>query len=1191
MKHLDFNELLTKLSSINFDDKKEEQKIRESLQEIFSTSYFNQQDLESFLEETNNTLLNNNLQLHKQYSDSIENYNKALILSIEKNKDQIDRYIQDAENKISEIQKQIISEKRIINQRISEEQKKNEIALEESAKIYEDEVNQINNEIKEKSDNINLINQRNENEKNLKLEQLQEEFDVEFKLINEQSTEIKNRYAVLIKDLNDELKVELTNKDEVYLGIKKTYTQSSVKFNDFINLKKDEYKKVILKNIESSKAKLLELDKQIELENTKHLQNKDAILQFHLEKTKALNIVFDVQKDVYNQKTSEIINDNNDTVTKINQVIRQKREMIDEKIKLLEKEKWQKQSKSTSIEEKSRINKEYNKIVNKLKKELIELTFKNKQELSKQDIIFQTNLFNHDYEHVKQINEWRYSKNLYDSERKRDQDLEVNRYNHEIFILEKKKILTEKILKEQQEIERINLDKILLPVESQIFFASSLQNREINLLNLEFESYKLDNQLNKQLLETKASLEEQALKYHYKKLEIDLEYNKKIINVQYQLEIEKNILQRNHEIDTLKLNLKLQEDLLNQKNNRLEVTLNSIIKSASLNIEILNNNFTYQSKKVRQVALSEEKKRHAIMQEIRIKNQFQINNTKTTRSIIVAKNDTEARSKINEYYFNKTLELYYNEEKLYKLLLELISLPAHPETVRQLTIIMIEALNITYESVIYILDLYYKNDKKASTSQLETLSDYKYRIKHEEIIDAYNDNIRVVNERKNDLVLRLDSLNEEKLLLINKSKQNYLLIDVYRKNKKSNKDESQEQQLKTLKIENKNIKDSIKKLTKLQKKFTKDLVPFNKTLERFIKEKNDNEKMLEMEINQDQVAYKHLLTKHNRSYLKVKKTLLNHNLETKKIYSQLLDKPFLNDQLIESTKKKFELIYQSLFSNLIQANQKLLSFWLNSYLTYKNEQEKTINQFEYSSNAAVEQIKKTFNRFLLTEDREINLLTQNYKSKNNQLENKLAKNKNDTQNKIKQIIDNYNNLYSLTEKRIADATDKNKYQIQLTSDNLTDVLTNLGKNYENDSEKLKRNNDKSIIKTNNNITSIKNEIDDNINKTNTRTNIIINKYENERKIHLKNMNAKRIRFINNINKSNKTIEHLTIDYKIKVNENLKLVKKANKDIEQKLKQFIVKNRKDRHKLTNKERSALKKSYRFKAKQIKAETRR
>ncbi|HKL95197.1 MAG TPA: hypothetical protein VJ845_02080, partial [Haploplasma sp.] len=60
MKPLDFKELLTKLSSINFDGKKEEQTIQESLKEIFSTSYFNQQDLERFLEETNNDLLSTN---------------------------------------------------------------------------------------------------------------------------------------------------------------------------------------------------------------------------------------------------------------------------------------------------------------------------------------------------------------------------------------------------------------------------------------------------------------------------------------------------------------------------------------------------------------------------------------------------------------------------------------------------------------------------------------------------------------------------------------------------------------------------------------------------------------------------------------------------------------------------------------------------------------------------------------------------------------------------------------------------------------------------------------------------------------------------------------------------------------------------------------------------------------------------
>lgn len=1191
MKSLDINNLIAKLDDIDFDNTNKEIEIKQSFANIISTKYFDNTIMTNFIEETNKELLNLNLVVNRQYSDYSENYSKALALSLTKNNEQINKYNIEAEASINSLQQKIIKEKKVLNQKIVIEQDNNIKNNVENLKIYDEEIRIINKEISERTAASNLVNQRLENEKSIKLAEYEKELEIKISELNTNIESLNNTYNSDLFVLKESIKNDLQVKDDNYLTIKKTHSQSLIKLNSFIDNQKIISKEQLQVNIDKHSELIKSVDEKINEENNLHQVNKEEINAKYLEKTKALNIVFDVQKDVYNNKTSELINKNNIAVTAINKTIRTNREIIEQRIITLEKEKWSKHSKTSSIEEKSSINKEYNKLINKQKNDLLSLGFKNKLELSKQEIIFQTSLFNHDFDHIKQINEWRYSKNLYDLERKEQLEKELSRYNHVINSHEKKKILYNNILSNKQEIVNVYLDKDLLPIESQLFFATSLQNREISLLNLEFESNKLNNQFNQKLLSTKLYLDEHIHRYNLELIKNEYAHKTKTLTIQYQLEIEREILKRNHDVGILKLNLDIQNALLNQKNAKYDEVLNSAIKESSINIELLNHDFLYESKNLRKVASIEKQKRNSIMQEIKIKNQILVIKNKSIRSILLSKNHTESREAINRKYFDISLNIYYQEEKLYKELLSFISIPAHPKKVRSLVAVSLETIDYFKDIVLEILEEFTKIDQIEAKEQLASLSEYKFRVKHEEILNNYNNSLKNINTRKNELTLKENELKEEYNNLENKFKQNLLLVKLYSKNNNGiDPNFNSKDELAAIRNENKSLKSSMDKNLKLRQVIIKDLIPLNESIKKYSDIKDKNELSLNKEINNEQKEYTLLLEKQNKTLLSAKKYLKNHTMSLNKQYNLLIEKPYISDATYSNVKKKFEQIYMNLYKTLVKFNQKLLNFWINTHLIQKNEQTKLIDQFDTSSNLAIAQIKKNYSRFISLDEKETDLLKRTHLENKNKLNINLVNQIKDSKQKIIDIEDGYKKYYNAKELEISESKNSIKSNLELTTINLNDVIANLNSNYQAQLAKSEKTYSKDNLKLDNQIKSINNDLESNISRTNSRTNLIISKHETERKNHLKNMTFKRNKLSSLISKLELKNKSLINDYEFEVNENLKLSKKVQRDLVIEKNKNIIKNKRDRNKLTNKERNSLKKSYKFKSKQIKSEAR-
>ena len=302
MMNDDLKKVLDKLNQINFNLENDEKEIKNRWIEIVSSCSIDPIIFEEFINNEKKNILNKNLEINKYYANLNEQFNKAYQIALEKNTKQINLYHSEAEKQIRQLHSQLLEQKKKSNQKITAEQiSYNKIAA-ENKKAYDDEMAIIQKEINETNKRSFLETQKLEHEKEKKLEIIENQFLAEKKRLENQLIEINKVYELKLIENDKELEDEIQNKDESYLTIKKTHTQTSVRLNNFINKVKQEFldKKEQLNN--EFFFKIEKIDEQILRKKEIFEKNKAKIQHLYLEKLKALNI----NNEVFNIGVEEL---------------------------------------------------------------------------------------------------------------------------------------------------------------------------------------------------------------------------------------------------------------------------------------------------------------------------------------------------------------------------------------------------------------------------------------------------------------------------------------------------------------------------------------------------------------------------------------------------------------------------------------------------------------------------------------------------------------------------------------------------------------------------------------------------------------------------------------------------------------------------------------------------------------------
>lgn len=1161
---------------------------------IFTSYEENQQNFDELISQLNKELIQNTLLIHKNYSSSIEDINRALKVAITKNESEIENFQVSSERNIKVLQTEVTTSKKVYKESMEVADLKYTRTVFDADTIYNEEIASIDVELKDLRQRYRVELQKNDNEKAVKLAHVSEQYEkvaVELKdKISLRRTETDTEINVLTNNINE----QKINTDETYLTIKTTHTQANVKFNEFVNTRKIEKDKNIEQLTLSYEASLIPYEKKLEKIKALYDSKIDDIQTEYSVKLKALNVIFDVQKNAYNDKTSEIIGKNNTEVTKINANFSAARDQIDNK--KLDANDLHRERLLETVDEHERnlLYRQYQKDIKKLNEQLTNEIETNEKLISEQEIKLQMHLYNHDAKHIEQINKWRQSKNIYEFERNQKFLKAKHEYQNDELAIKLELLLIKDELEAHKKIEEIKLNKDLQPIETQLVIASLVQEREINLLNTENETYQNTYKLQQSVITNRFFKDELIIRQEIELAKEKYRYNKAVINIKHQLEFEKMRQGRDHEIFVLDLNKKLQKSLLDQKYNIAKILLDSKAYQANLNINNLDARLNYETKLFRQQSLLEFEKRNTIISEIKLKNQRLSISEKTKRTLLLAKADANLHQAVSELLFKEIYSNYELESNAITFVNNIFKLPAHPETFRQVLKNVVEVLEYIKEYLTLTNNDFINIDSELYQKRIDNITEYKYRIKHEELINLYSNNIEQVKNKRTELLKDNEYITSQIRVLDNKKILNDSLIGNYKIDiTKANKEKDfyavthAKSQIRILLNENKLLKAKLKASERDIIRLSAKVIPLSKEIKALERKQKNAKVILDREKFKEELKYQKLLKNHIQQYYNFNKYINKRFNALNEIFFDLINKAYISADYFENSITRLLKNQKRYQININSKQQMFINNWLKLYNITKNDQNKIMTKFDNITEFSINKIRKMHIKFSDSERKEKVYLSQIYLNETKRNNDYIKKSEDNALSKIKAMQNQYKNNYATAELTIVNNNAKAKRGSSIISENLKGVLEQLKNENINNLLRIRKDIKKENITIETKLTSQIKNISEIERRNTIRTSAIISRYERRKERRFKQMQSFIKKYTNDIENIMKAQKANATRFKHNIKQNIRELNNYNLNLEIATKRYRFSSVRDQNKITRKEKRTLKNSYKFKRKQIKA----
>jgi len=241
VEKLSFLNLKEKINEILLNIDTIDEALKNDFSKLFSISAFENDDFLKFIDKASKSMIKINIKVQQHTSENIQNINKSFEIALSKNQNEIEDFNKKTETTINNLLKELETYKREQSDKIFGLRIKNETAKSEHYVVYEEEISQIQAEIKERKDSFLIEQNKLEHEKNAKLEKLNHQYKTKIDILENEIKALEKPFDEEITNLKLAFEEEQKNKDESYLTIKKTNQQSSIKFNDFIKELKSKY--------------------------------------------------------------------------------------------------------------------------------------------------------------------------------------------------------------------------------------------------------------------------------------------------------------------------------------------------------------------------------------------------------------------------------------------------------------------------------------------------------------------------------------------------------------------------------------------------------------------------------------------------------------------------------------------------------------------------------------------------------------------------------------------------------------------------------------------------------------------------------------------------------------------------------------------------------------------------------------
>lgn len=915
------------------------------------------------------------LQINRHYAENMENFQRSLGVLIAKNQEEIDKSQKIKYQKTHELNLNLKAQLETIETKVSQIESEAKEKLDKADQVLKRELAQVQKVMLE----ARKIYQ--ETTKQIELEQVEahelllRRYDENIQLFDQEETKIKNSVEVRLQVIREDSQRVTEANDQSYLTIKNTYSQLSISINKKINELKKKYQNALNKLEKEHQEKLKPILKSIEELKVNFQETQQKSLNAFTEKMNSLSVIFDVQKTAYENKKERIIHEGNDQITLLNSKLSSYRETT-QKEKLIKSREMRDEMKSIEDEyEKEKKNHQLTQMLNQFDNELNKQIIRTNKDILIKKKEMHKRLLELDHAHLKEINEWRLKKVLYEYEKKQDfAKIDLN-FNHNLSASELMQKSEELTFANSKEIllQEHNLE--LLPLEFQLLIAAAVQERELNLLandaHVTIAAFKhqealLDFDIKKAL--EKIRLNRDLEKAHF---EADLS----VLNATTQLELEKEKLKRDYTIAEQELRTELSHAIFNKQKQAIQYDLNTEITEIDLERDLAYLENKHSLDQFKHDALIEEAKRVFIVNEGRYKHQQRMSNEKATRLLLTYQNELEYNQMMTESFF-QVIYKFYGIDRIFKdALVELYHLPSHPEVFKGMLDFIMRIIHKNQEAFYQIVEFYQQLDQEFYIKKIEDLTGYKYMLKHEDMMNYFEQEIQKVIEKKKMIEQDIQTLEDSFFMSQGDLERTTVRIEQLNAQleglKSNHKSETKHQDLKELHKELSNSEHELKRirgtLSRLQKQMDRKhlkLSPLDDQISKLTKKQKDQEAQLAKSKHQEASIFYTYLSKDKHTYEKITKDINTYIDQMNTFYHTLYNEVYVSDSFLKEKSKIFQVSLTSFEKKLSVHFQDLLKLMLAFYDKNKKEQSQLTLGFRKSTTALIRSLNLNYTKQL-----------------------------------------------------------------------------------------------------------------------------------------------------------------------------------------------------------------------------------
>ena len=1153
--------------------------------------------VERHLETSHQNFLNENVFINKSYAENIENFSKSLKIIIDKNQGEIDKSQKTCQKHIHDLNHKFKALLEIIEQKIERVQLQADEKVKDAQLIYSREVSQFSklmNEARKKYQETTLAI---EEEKKTGVELAANTYDLRMSEINMSLETDKAEIDVNIEKSRSNTQNLSKENDDIYLNIKNNYTSLSIQLNKKINELKKHYTQALNTIDKDHQALVKPIEKSIETLKINYQEAQQKALASYSEKLNSLNVLFDLQKEDYEKKKEKIIHESNEAVTLLNSKLSAFRESIT-KDKLLESREMRDLMKSMSDpHERDKTNHQLTRKLNALDNELNKQIIRTNKDILEKHRDQQRRLFSHDQKHLKEINEWRMQKALYEYEKKQEfAKIDLN-FHHNMESTDQRLKLANQTYEYKKEVLLLTHNKDLLSLEYQLAIAQAVQERELNLLANDAH-----------ILIAQSKLIEKNLQYDYelKLVEADFEKQKakaiyhadtQVLNITIQLEMEKAKARRDFDIKEQEYKTELSSLILNKAKDQINFDLNHKIKEIELEKEIhyIENKNQLDTYKYQQT-LEVEKREHLIT-EAKYRNQYRLSNEKSTRLLKTYKNELELNQEQTTSYLSVIRKLYKNDQEFKDILIELYHLPSHPEVIKSLIKTLEELHEVKHQSLLAINDHFQTTDQAFYVNKIEDLTGYKYMLKHENMMNFYDQEIQKTNDKKKVIEKEIKTLEESFFANQTSLERNHAFINQLTKighDLKSNDLKSYQKHhdlkenqklISNHEHEVKRIKQQLIRIEKEIDKKHKELTPLDHELD-YISQK---QKTAEHDLNQakhDEASNIYKFLRRNQAIYQSLAILINKHYDNiKSFLKSLHDEVYLSDSFIDQMLKKHQLELMRYEKQLGMIQLRFLDLMYDFYLTNEMEQKKLIKGIKDLTASLIRGVDRSYNNRMLR-------LNKAHKKQNKQSTHFIQLQKEKSKKRAELEFITYQKKLAVDhlvlrdlENRIQENTLKRAQELKTLNENQVSIALQYRQDYEHQLSKLDSDYQKQIATIMTGKETQQKNLDTQQSQNEAKNQMILSKYLQTHEKHLQSLSQRRLQFDQQMDKA-KSLEQQRMKQLDILLKNMNQKREHElRNIQFHMKRFQITTKREQARVLNKEIKVLKKSHRFRVKML------